>query len=203
MPPTVTSLFIGSIILFLTASKVWAIELYSQKFGIECKGCHTSIPNLNERGVTFKKNGHTVAWKNEQPSTKPNESSIKNKDELHSVTQAPVLEQYLSQKKIYIWKSEKGTPHFSDVPVEIVKDNKAATTAARRKIVKRVGTRSSSLNISENAQNGVVTPATPKPSYEKCMENTLISYPVPTNAEIAMEQFLYAENLCLPSGKAQ
>jgi len=208
MSPTVTTVFIGSIIIFMTVSSVWAIESYSLKFGLECKDCHTSIPVLNDRGVLFKKNGHTLVKKNEKPNTKPNESSIKNINEPLPVTPAPVQEQPLNQNKIYIWKSGDGTPHFSDVPFEITPDDKIATASVNRKKTKRVASRPLSAILPAKIQNAAVKPSTPLPvksvkSYEKCMEETLISFTAPTTAEIVMEQFQYAEDLCFPYEKEQ
>ena len=208
MPPTVTTLFIGSIIFFLTASNVWAIESYSQKFGIECKGCHTSIPALNERGVTFKKNGHTVVEKSVRPDNKPGQSPIENKDKPLPVVPTSDVERPSNENKIYSWETGDGTPHFSDVPFEITPVDKIATANGRRKITKRVATRPLSAKLPAKLNNVVVKPVTPNPvksakSYEKCMEETLISFTDPTTAEIAMEQFLAAENRCLPFEKEQ
>jgi len=206
MPPTVTTLFIACIILFLTASNVWAIESYSEKFGIECKGCHTTIPNLNERGVTFKKNGHTVVEKSLRPDTKPVQSSTENKGKPLPVIPAPEIEQPLKENKIYLWESGDGTTHLSDTPYEITPDKKIAATDARKKKAKQSAAKLLSAKRPKRSQNSAVKSVTSQPekrvkNYEKCMEEILISYPAPITAEIAMDQFKDAENICLPHEK--
>ena len=208
MPPTVTTLFIGSIIIFLTISNVWAIESYSRKLGIECKDCHTSIPSLNRRGEIFKKNELTVAEKNVRPDTKPGQSSTENKDKPLPVIPATEIERPLSKNKIYLWESGDGTTHLSDTPFAITPDNKITTNDVRRKKARKADPRPISAKRPKTSQNGAVKSVTSQPekrvkSYEKCMEEALISFTAPTTAEIVMEQFQYAENLCLPFEKEQ
>jgi len=113
MKTPITTVAIVFFILFVTAAKGWAIASYAQKYGLECKSCHTTGSKLNDRGVTFKINKHTFVGKNAPQEENPKQGAISNKAYSAPDDAAPRDEQSLPNNKLNIWKSGDGTKHYS------------------------------------------------------------------------------------------
>jgi hypothetical protein len=241
------------IIIFLAAAQGWAGDSYSKKYRIGCTSCHTSGSNLNDLGVTFKKNGHTFGGKNVQQDEKikrdlpkdekdatlrssdrgqKNPESINSgvADDSGSDSNVSDAEQSIPETRVYSWKGEDGTPHFSDTPLMEIQDKIKPTSDKTTKKYTRSGFRPLSATTPKQTERSVVKLATPHPgklilpvdvlpvlsetahpiikpqdipkSYEKCMEQILARYPTPKNPEAAMKEFQDAENICEPLVKA-
>jgi len=240
-------------VMLLTAVNGWAIPAYTQKFGVGCKSCHTSGPMLNDHGVTFKRNGHTIGGKKAPQEEKSRQrvpkddngsaskSSDKNQDKPVPVngevttnqpvanSPAPDIEQPIPETMIYSWKTEDGTPYFSDTPhMDILDENMPASDKARKKIA-RTRFRPLPVIIPKRTLKTAAKALAPRPekpvlpgydspdvpetghivikpeempiSYEKCMEQILSGYPTPKDSETAMKEFQDAESRCAPFEK--
>ncbi len=231
------------VILLLTTGNGWAVASFAKKYGMGCKSCHTFGSELNDLGLIFKKNGHTFGEKNASQKDKPkqgvprddkitnSEASGKSPDKSESKTggaesaaEASDAEQPLPETRVYSWKADDGTMHFSDTPyVNQRGEKKAASDKAGKKIV-RGGFKPLSAVIPKRLQKTVAQSAAPNPektllpradsqepkvtveirpegqprSFEDCMERILVANPLPNTSEAAMELFREAETICFP-----
>lgn len=147
-------------LLLLTTGNGWAVASFAQKYGMGCKSCHTFGSELNDVGRVFKKNGHTFGEKNAlnketlkqgaakddnrttsdptvKGTDKPGAAGRGNTDGTTSVDVLPDSEKPVPETKVYSWKAEDGTPHFSDKPyVNPLGDKKSASDIAVKKITR-------------------------------------------------------------------
>ena len=242
---SIKTAFMVVVIVFLTAGNGWAVASFAKKYGMGCKSCHTFGSELNALGLTFKKNGYTFGEKNaeqkpkqavqrDEKSTvseltdkipdKPGSVNSGITDDPAAVAAVPYEEQPLTETKVYSWKSDDGTLHFSDTPyVKPPGTNKPVPDKAVKKNW-RSGSRPLSAPIPKRLQKVIVKTAAPKPakaalskpafhepqeaiqveikpggksiSFEECMEQILAAHPLPKNSEAVMEQFKEAEDIC-------
>ena len=149
-------------ITLLSAANVWASDSYAKKYKIGCSSCHTTGAHLNELGVTFKKNGHAFDVKNVQQEQKTKRDVPKDDKDIpvrsanvsqgkpepangegangatidSSVTET---EKPLPEIKVYSWKGEDGTAHFSDTPHIGMQTETKPASGKTTKIIKRSG----------------------------------------------------------------
>ena len=232
-------------IVFLATGNGWAVASFAKRYGMGCKSCHTFGSELNALGQTFKKNGNTFGEKNADQKPKQaaqredkstvSESTDKNldkpgsvdsgiTDESAAVAAESDAEQPLPETRIYSWKSDDGTLHFSDTPY--VKPPRASKPVPDKaaKMRLRSGIKPLSAPIPKHLQKVLSKTAVPKPakaalprsasheapemtqveikpgnksvSFEECMEQILVTHSLPTTSEAVMEQFKEAENIC-------
>jgi hypothetical protein len=228
------------VIVLLTAGNGLAISKYAQKYGISCKSCHPSGSELNELGKKFWKNGHSFGDNNTEQLEKLKQSAAgedkkkaaetvgKNSVEPSAVAsrnegivsepveQSEAVKQPLPETRIYRWKNNDGTWHFSDSPsVNSERDSKSASG----KVVKKI-TQPRFRQLPKTSKKAVVPrhdkSALPKPDpvrepestriakkpdvgnigFEGCLEEALVSMQHPETPDAAMEQFLVAEDVC-------
>ena len=230
------------VISHLMKADGWALASYAQKYGMGCKICHSFGSSLNELGQTFKKNGHNFGEKNaiqkEKPKpgasqdekSKASESQDKTTSKSESKTDAePVAEkpdeeeQPLPETKVYSWKADDGTMHFSDTPYAKAPGEKKSSTGKAEKTIVRTRFRPLSAVIPKRQKKPTATAtasehektvltrtgsgeiaqvetkpeASPK-SFEYCMEQILVANTSPNTSEAAMELFREAETICAP-----
>ncbi len=218
MFPTVTRLFIVCIIIFLTASNVWAIASYSQKYGMGCKGCHGFGSSLNDRGLTYKKKIDT-SGDDESAKLKSDKTGVGGNGPTETS-----LPEARSEAKVYRLNAENGIPIFTDNPLNTLPvEKKSAEKKIEKNIVRgrakpRLATvgKTQSDRASVNVKPNAVTPILPlsgpstqpktaqtmplqkrmSVTFEKCMETFLVKQPQPINPEAAMLQFSEAEVAC-------
>ena len=233
------------IIVFLTAGDGWAVASFAKRYGMGCKSCHTFGSELNALGQTFKKNGFTFGEKNADQKPKRaaqrddkstvSESTDKNPDnpglvdgvipdESAAVPAESDVEQPLPETRVYSWKSNDGTQHFSDTPyVKPPRASKPVPDKAAKKRL-RAGLKPLSAPIPKHMQKVLSKTAAPKSakaalpstashvapevtqveikpgnksaSFEECMEQILVTHSLPQTSEAVMEQFKEAENIC-------
>jgi len=232
------------VIVFLAAGNGWAVASFAQKYGMGCKSCHTFGSELNALGQTFKKNGYTFGEKNANQKPKQaaqrddkntvSESTDKNPDkpgsvdsgipdESAAVAAESDVEQPLQETRVYSWKSDDGTQHFSDTPYVKPRASKPVPDKAGKKI-SRTGPKQLSAPMPKHLQKVLLKTAVPKPakatlprtashvapevtrietkpgnkssSFEECMEQILVTHSLPKTSEAVMEQFKEAENIC-------
>jgi hypothetical protein len=222
MPTTVTTLLIGSIFIFLTASNVWPIVPYSKKYGMGCKGCHGFGSSLNDVGLTYKKkidsSGENEPAK--QKSAKPGGVKSDTKENLLPVGNLPEVE---PEAKVYRLNAENGIPVFTDNPLNTLPVEKKSDKKKIGKNIVQSGAKPRLATAREAQSDKAVklkpkaaTPNLPLPgssgqpktdrisvsqkplpaTFEKCMETFLVKQPQPINAEAAMLQFTEAEEAC-------
>lgn len=240
----ITALYVV-VFIILTNGNAWTLSSYAQKYGMGCKSCHTFGSNLNELGLTFKKNGHNFGENNaaqkdkskqvaprddkntnsETSGKSPDKSELKTGD-TKAVSEPPDADQPLPETKVYSWKADDGTLHFSDTPyVKQRGGKKAALDTAEKKIVrsgfkplsamipklrkktaartatagpeKVVLTKTGSPGSLDMSQIEIKAEASPK-SFEDCMEQILVANPSPNTSEAAMGLFQEAETICAP-----
>ena len=175
------------VIVFLAAGNGWAVASFAKRYGMGCKSCHTFGSELNALGQTFKKNGHTFGEKNATQKPKQaaqrddkstvTESTDKNPDKPGSVDSGipdesatiPAesdAEQPPPETRVYSWKSEDGTLHFSDTPyVKSPRTSKPVPTKAGKRI-SRSGLKPLSAPIPKHLQKAISKTAAPKPAKE-------------------------------------
>lgn len=239
-----TTVFMVVVISHTMKADSWALASYAQKYGMGCKICHSFGSSLNELGQTFKKNGHNFGEKNAVQKEKPKQdatqvdkskvsesqgkaaSKSESKTDAESAAEKPdEEEQPLPETKVYSWKADDGTMHFSDSPyVKTPGEKKASTDKAEKKIV-RAGFRPLSAAIPKKLKKPVmqtkaeisdithspktgsretaevakeIIPGGQPKSFEDCMERILAANPSPKTSESVMELFQEAETICVP-----
>ena len=240
-----TAVFLVAVILFFTAGDGWAIASYAKQYGMGCKSCHGFGSSLNDLGMTYKKKIRSsgVSEPSKQKSPKPQSaptvgsarSGVNSGDSAEvSDTKAPdeftsESEQPLPETRVYQWKSEDGTMHFTDNPLSSIPGDKKTAVKKTEKNIERSKakprvastskTQSDKAMKVENQKAAAPVLSLPEPTaqrktaqgtiiqaplpvnYEKCMEEFLLKQPQPKNSEAAMQQFNEAEGACASYSK--
>lgn len=172
---------ITAAIVFLASGNVMAISKYAQKYGISCKGCHSTGSDLNELGQKFWKNGHSFGDNTEQlekfkqsppvenkskaaePSGKSPEkapATVQGKtDTTAAATAAPEPAPPPPETKVYKWKNDDGILHFSDTPEAVPQRERKSVYGGSAKTITRTGFRPLSAIVPRTSQKA----ATAKP----------------------------------------
>jgi len=168
-PPLITAA-----IVFLASGNVMAVSKYAQKYGISCKGCHSTGSDLNELGQKFWNNGHSFGDNTEQlekfkqsppgenkskaaePSGKSPEkapASVQGKTD----TTLPAVEATETvppppETKVYRWKTDDGILHFSDTPGAVPQRERKSASGGSAKTITRTGLRPLSAIVPRTSQ---------------------------------------------------
>lgn len=175
-------------VIFLTAGNVWAVASFAKKYGMGCKSCHSFGSELNNLGLTFKKNGNTFGEKSAGPKEKSKQGEPQdNKDTVSdssAVAEPLDAEQTLPETKVYRWKSGDGTLHFSDTLYVNPQSERKSVSEKVTKKSSRAGFRPLSAKVPERLQRATTKTAAPAPE-KKVLSNHELSGPLETsNIEI-------------------
>lgn len=171
-------------VVFLTAGNGWAVASYAKKYGMGCKSCHGFGSELNNLGLTFKKNGHSFGEKSAEPKEKSKQSvprddkvagpSANSSDKPGSLPRGDTdgssavddlddAEQPVPETKVYSWKSSDGTPHFSDTPYVSPQGETKSVSEKVRKKKFRSGARPLSAIVPKRLQRSATKTTAPEP----------------------------------------
>jgi hypothetical protein len=76
--------------LFCSAGTASAMSAFSRKYKMECSGCHTSkLPQLNEFGIEFYKNGFVLSKQEEVPKTGAGQGGVVSQETTGGKERAP------------------------------------------------------------------------------------------------------------------
>ncbi|MBI5483065.1 MAG: hypothetical protein HY888_01220 [Deltaproteobacteria bacterium] len=179
---------ITAAIVFLASGNVLATSKYAQKYGISCKGCHSTGSDLNELGQKFWKNGHSFGDNTEQlekfkqstsgeskskaaepPGKSPEKAptSVQGKTD----TTLPAVEATETvppppETKVYKWKTDDGILHFSDTPEAVPQRERKSASGGSAKTITRTGFRPLSAIVPKTSQKA----ATAKPPKSASLE---------------------------------
>jgi len=137
----------GLLFILLLAQCVEARDYFAKQYGLECKKCHTRIPNLKEFGQNFKSNGYALTKRVPQPkvvtaggepsaalpqlssiaTTKESADSMSKDNSALQVAPSPPPEK---TEYIYRAQSKNGTAIFTDNPLRIRGGNTARDAKA-------------------------------------------------------------------------
>jgi len=155
----------GLLFILLIAQCVEAREFFSRQYGLECKKCHTRIPNLKEFGQNFKSNGYSLTKIVPKPrattaggepseglpqlssiaSTQESADSKSKEDSALKMSPSPPPDKI---EHLYRSQGKDGTSIFTDNPLRIRGENTArdakASTSTHLKSRRRVITTSKS-----------------------------------------------------------
>jgi len=140
----------GLLLILLIAQCVEARDFFAKQYGLQCKKCHTRIPNLKEFGQNFKSNGYALTKRVPQPKavTTGGEPSALL-PQLSSIATTKVSADSMSKdvsalevspsrppdktEYIYRFQSKNGTSIFTDNPLRIRGENtgRGAKASAR------------------------------------------------------------------------
>lgn len=140
----------GLLLTLLIAQCVEARDYFAKQYDLQCKKCHTRIPNLKEFGQNFKSNGYALTKRVPQPkvvatggepsaalpqlssiaTTKENADSMSKEDPALQVSPSPPPDK---TEYLYRSRSKNGTAIFTDNPLRIGGEDTArdAKTSAR------------------------------------------------------------------------
>ncbi len=171
------------VIIVLTCGYSWALSSYAKKYGMGCKICHSFGSNLNELGLTFKKNGHNFGENNALQKNKPKQSTLREDKDTNfeapdktpdksgsktvdpeAATDAPDADQPLAETKVYSWTSDDGIIHFSDAPYVKPRGEKLTAPGKTVKKIGRAGFRPLSAIIPKRLPKTSAQAASPKPN---------------------------------------
>lgn len=200
------------VLLLGAAPKTHAMSAYARNFDMKCGDCHKQrIPELNEFGIAFYKNGFALPGENQEkpaaatqeaqipgtaaspsdtPDSKPAEGGGMPDQKAEESKPAPPPEVPLV---IYQGQAGDGSVYYTDNPLSRRrlqdKGRTAAPSAGEQKVVTRTPKKKDTVTPPKKEA------AKRYRTYQECMERHLENAP-PGSAQAMMELFMEAERNC-------
>ncbi len=213
--------------LFCSVDNASAMSAFSRKYKMQCDGCHTSrIPELNEFGVEFYKNGFALAKKDDgtkggstpdgagaadaaagkgkaPAKAEPGAPATTGTGEAGEETEAeePPPKKELPPTVVYRSKSRDGTVFFTDTPERRKdflwkQDDGEEPTAAPFEVPVQPKKKKVKASRQQARTASVKVEKERYRSYEECMERQLVGVEQPDSGREMMEIMMAAERKC-------
>ena len=199
-------------LLLGAAAEIWAMSAYARSFDMKCGECHKQrIPELNDFGIAFYKNGFTLPGNEQGKSAAPPQEEVSSSS---SPDSADTLEKKAADTAgipdekgesptpvpppevplvIYQGQAGDGSVYFTDNPLlkgrlQEKGRQKAEPPAVTPKVARYSPKRAEAAPPKETAAPRYRT-------YQQCMERQLDNTPAATSQQM-MELLMQAERAC-------